>query len=250
MHRQSAVTTPGWSPSTRPLSGVCTAAPLHVSPRYVPRTPEGSGTGWSMSSPFHVRNTHQFTLPCGLTTGVVTSQKYAEHMELVPAQEQWKSVVGFEGVYEVSDHGRVRSLDRVVVTKTGVSKRRKGCVLSAGMDRRHRHVALCSGEGGKSYRVHKLVLEAFVGRCPGGLEARHLDDDPDNNCLRNLTYGTRSQNMLDRVRNGTHNFSRRTHCNSGHEYTESNTICLKSGRRCRQCKRDNGREYMRRKRAA
>jgi hypothetical protein len=118
------------------------------------------------------------------------------------------------------------------------------------MNRRHRHIALCDGDGGKSYRVHRLVLEAFIGPLPDGMEVRHLDDDPNNNHLTNLVYGTRSENMHDRVSNGTHHYSRRGRCTHGHEFTSENTLQQANGRRCRQCKRDRAREYMRKKRAS
>ena len=52
-------------------------------------------------------------------------------------------------------------------------------------------------------KVHQLVLEAFVGTCPVGLEVRHLDDNKSNNRLTNLCYGTRSQNQLDRHGRGS-----------------------------------------------
>lgn len=156
-------------------------------------------------------------------------------MEPTHNPEEWRPVVGWEGMYKVSDHGRVYSL-------------RTGKYLRAGMNRRHRHVALCRGDEGKSYRVHRLVAEAFIGPCPDGMEVRHLDDDPDNNLLANLAYGTRSENMLDRVANGTHHNAIKTNCKWGHEFTPENTILQAHGRRCRQCKRDSGREYMRQKR--
>jgi hypothetical protein len=50
--------------------------------------------------------------------------------------------------------------------------------------------------------VHALVLEAFVGPCPDGLECRHLDGDPKNNRRKNLCWGTRQENMNDRVKHG------------------------------------------------
>ena len=139
--------------------------------------------------------------------------------------EEWRPVVGWEDLYEVSDQGRIHSL-------------RTGKYLKPGMDRRHRHVALCRGDGGKSYRVHKLVMEAFVGPCPDGFEVRHLDDNPDNNTLGNLVYGTRGENLLDRVRNGTHHQAAKTHCKYGHEFTPENTLPRSGGgRRCRECHR-------------
>lgn len=51
--------------------------------------------------------------------------------------------------------------------------------------------------------VHRLVLEAFVGPCPDGMEACHGDGDPDNNRLTNLRWDTRSANQMDSVRHGT-----------------------------------------------
>lgn len=51
-------------------------------------------------------------------------------------------------------------------------------------------------------RVHRLVLEAFVGPCPDGMECRHLDDVKENNALRNLAWGTPTENARDRYVNG------------------------------------------------
>jgi hypothetical protein len=51
--------------------------------------------------------------------------------------------------------------------------------------------------------VHRLVLEAFVGPCPEGLETRHLDGNPSNNRLENLVWDTHANNMADGIRHGT-----------------------------------------------
>jgi len=53
-------------------------------------------------------------------------------------------------------------------------------------------------------RVHRLVAAAFIGPCPDGLQVRHKDGDPSNNCADNLTYGTATENRHDRRRHGTH----------------------------------------------
>lgn len=64
-------------------------------------------------------------------------------------------------------------------------------------------VKLCEpGKKPRWYKVHKLVLETFVGPCPVGQEARHLDDDKNNVDLSNLCYGTPKENSADRIRNG------------------------------------------------
>jgi hypothetical protein len=106
--------------------------------------------------------------------------------------ETWRAVPGREGEYEVSDIGRVRSLPR---------ERTRGGVLKMPLSTRgYRRVNL----RGKAVHVHQLVLEAFVGPKPAGLEARHLDDDRLNNLASNLAWGTRKENYDDAVRHGRH----------------------------------------------
>lgn len=126
--------------------------------------------------------------------------------------ENWKDVPGFEGLYEVSDQGRVRSLDRIIETRSrwGGTKlcRLKGRVLKQatfGASRQHKVVSL--GQGNQDF-VHRLVLLAFVGPAPEGTECRHLDGDGGNNRLENLTWGTRFENIADRKRLGEENPAR------------------------------------------
>lgn len=94
-------------------------------------------------------------------------------VESLPGEE-WRAVVGWEGLYEVSNHGRVRSLDRVV---NGV--RVKGRLMKPYRDRpkySHMIIQLSRGTGkvGAAFPlVHKLVLEAFVGPRPEGMVACH-----------------------------------------------------------------------------
>lgn len=133
----------------------------------------------------------------------------------------WAPIPGFEARYEASDAGLIRSLDRVIKTKRG-SRRLKGRILKPGKlgNTNHRHVVL---EGRVDRTVHSLVLEAFVGPCPPGMEARHRDDDPTNNALENLVWGSRSQNSDDAIRNDRHFHAGLTHCKRGHELTPENT---------------------------
>jgi hypothetical protein len=101
-------------------------------------------------------------------------------------------------------------------------------------------VPLRAGGQQKYVSVHRLVLEAFVGACPDGLQACHFDDNPTNNHLSNLRWDTPSANMYDKVRNGHHHLARRTHCKRGHAFDETNTrINRRGGRACRQCVRDS-----------
>lgn len=150
--------------------------------------------------------------------------------------EHWKPVVGFEGLYEVSDHGRVRSLDRM--TARGL---RKGQMMKPfALDTGHLRVRLSRDGRGSGPLVHRLVLEAFVGPCPDGQEGCHSDGNPENNHVGNLRWATRSENQLDSVRHGTHQWARRTHCPRGHDLEHPNLVpseYVKGTRSCLACSR-------------
>lgn len=117
--------------------------------------------------------------------------------------EIWKPVVGYEGQYEVSDHGRVRSVARVVLRKNGSPYRVAPKVLST-----HAHeggyprVGLRGGGRSRLVYVHRAVLEAFVGPAPEGLLCCHGDGDPTNNALSNLRWDTQAANVADMVSHG------------------------------------------------
>src|SRR4051812_5908836 len=134
--------------------------------------------------------------------------------------ERWLPVLGHPG-YEVSDAGRVRSP----------------------------HGLLAAGPGGDGYpyvslgrdcqvKVHTLVLTTFVGPRPPDMECRHLDDNPLNAALTNLRWGTRSENILDRVRLGNHYEAARATCPLDHLLVAPNLVpsCLPR-RGCLACSR-------------
>jgi hypothetical protein len=130
-------------------------------------------------------------------------------------EEQWKSVVGYEGIYIVSNLGRVSSVDRVMVYRDGRAVRYKGVLLAPGKTGDRVTVALCDGTP-KSFYVHDLVLTTFKGPCPPGKECCHWDGNGTNNILSNLRWDTRSENTYDRVRHGTHHAKNRETCPAGH----------------------------------
>lgn len=151
--------------------------------------------------------------------------------------EIWEPVVGHEGSHAVSDHGRVRSLDRTMI-RGSTPVRLRGRVLRPSGDAQGEHQRVVIG--GRTRLVHSLVLEAFIGPRPPGFEACHNDGDPANNRLSNLRWDTRSANTRDRVRHGTHQMSNRTHCPHGHVYATWNLeqYTLTQGRRrCLACTR-------------
>lgn len=167
--------------------------------------------------------------------------------------EHWLPVVGYEGLYEVSDQGRVKSLARSFVRRDGKPQTIRERFLSQTKFDTHgyRTSRLCNLGTFKDVWVHRLVLEAFVGPCPQGMVACHWNDVKADNRLENLRWDTQSANQYDKVRNGTHPAASKTHCKNGHEFTAENTYSQRGIRRaCRQCNRDNMRRYRAARRAA
>ncbi len=117
--------------------------------------------------------------------------------------ETWKDIDGYEGLYQVSDLGRVRSLDRVVSDGIGGKRKLKGKVLKPNTKfSGHQFVNIYKNGTLKSSNIHRLVTHAFIGPCPKGLEVRHGVGGILDNTPKNLCYGTRSENMFDRTRDG------------------------------------------------
>ncbi len=125
----------------------------------------------------------------------------------MPRKEQWKWVVGYKGYYQISNLGRVRSVDRVVCHKYGGLAKRKGQIRSLTTSDKYDHLAVSLWAGGvrQTNKVHKLVAAAFIGPCPKGMEVCHGPNGVSDNSVGNLLYGTRSENGLDMRRDGTHN---------------------------------------------
>lgn len=120
--------------------------------------------------------------------------------------ERWLPVVGFEASYEVSDDGRVRSVDRYVkspIAKIG-TRLVRGRLLRPVLCKNGYHYITLSRAAGDQPKstVHRLVLEAFVGPSPPSHECCHYDGDKSNNKVTNLRWGTRKENMMDRIRLG------------------------------------------------
>lgn len=153
-------------------------------------------------------------------------------------QEVWKPIVGFEGEYEVSNLGRVRTVEHVVVRRNGIPQSIPARIRKTYAHPKTGHLAVRLRSRDRVFRsgVHQLVLEAFVGPRPEGHEGCHHDGDPTNNRLDNLHWGTKSENNLDRVRHGTHHNANKTECPRGHRLTHPNLITSKLPKReCLAC---------------
>lgn len=156
--------------------------------------------------------------------------------------EEWRPISDYEGLYEVSEHGRVRSLDKRVKSRWGSTRLVKGkLLLGDASDTGHVRVYLYRSGSRARFLVHRLVARAFIPNPNGYPFVLHWDDDAGNNDVTNLRWGNTSENGLDNVRNGNHPESRKTHCPYNHPYSEDNTYVNSKGfRRCLIC-----REYRR-----
>lgn len=112
-----------------------------------------------------------------------------------PAEEFWYDIPRYEGFYQASSHGRIKSLARIVPMCDGRKYRVSEKILKPAWDGKYFHVIFSNS--GKEYveLVHRVVLEAHVGECPEGLEACHNDGNSKNNRLENLRWDTHKSNM-------------------------------------------------------
>ena len=114
--------------------------------------------------------------------------------------ERWKPILGYEGMYEISDHGRVKSLDRF----DGRGRWIKGRIMTPTVNKSgYYHVDLCKDGKRTCSKVHRLVARAFCEGYAPGLLVCHNDGNPLNNHYTNVRFDTPAGNMADKVKHGT-----------------------------------------------
>jgi len=113
--------------------------------------------------------------------------------EQIKASEEWKDVVGYEGIYQVSTHGNVRSLDRV--SNRGRRLKGKNMKLCFVKDR-YVFCNLCDANGkDKTLPVHRVVAAAFHPNPLNKKTVNHIDGNKHNNAVSNLEWATFNENM-------------------------------------------------------
>jgi len=120
---------------------------------------------------------------------------------------KWFEIKGYKNQYEISTDFQIRSMPRKVkclLKGKPYTQVHKGKLLKQVLDHYGYWCVTLSKKGKtKVVRVHKIILETFVGPCPKGMEARHLNDvKTDNRLGANLVYGTHAENMKDISKNG------------------------------------------------
>lgn len=159
------------------------------------------------------------------------------------AEAKWQWIPGYEGHYEASTTGQIRSVLRVVPhARMGTKTIPTRILRPATNNKGHLMVGLNLNTKRRPYLLHRLVAFAFLGPPPSVLHSYvcHRDGDPKNNCIENLYWGTPSQNNYDRVRHGKHPHASKTRCPRNHLLVVPNLkpSDLKDGRRgCLACAR-------------
>ena len=145
----------------------------------------------------------------------------------------WMSVIGYEGFYDVSSDGRVRSLDRLLTQKSAragktVPLRRKGKELAPSPRSRDNRAAVSLSRDNRTCTrpVHVLVCEAFHGPRPIGMQACHNNGDYKDNQKSNLRWDTPKANQADRVLHGT---NRRGEGIGTSKLKESDVVLIRGG---------------------
>lgn len=117
--------------------------------------------------------------------------------------EVWKAIPGYEGYYEASDAGVIRSVDRVVPHGIHGTCKQKGRVLRYAKDAKgYPRVALSDGTKLRTYTIHRLIAHTFMSPRPDGHQINHMNGIKTDNRVDNLEYCTPSENSLHSFRIG------------------------------------------------
>jgi hypothetical protein len=144
--------------------------------------------------------------------------------------ENWKDVSGYEGAYQVSDFGRVRSCDRVVLHNFGGEAKRKGQILKGVPDKDgYLKVNLKCKQIGKSSIVHRLVAIAFIPNPENKPHVNHKDGIKNNNVLSNLEWNTLCENRQHAYDTGLqHSYTRQGEKSNFNKLKESEVLEIRS----------------------
>ena len=112
-------------------------------------------------------------------------------------KEIWKDITGYEGYYQVSNKGRIRSVDRTVIGRGGMKMFRKSLIKGIYTDKLgYYHVGLSKEGVLKRHLVHRLIALHFIPNPDNKRCINHIDHNPSNNELSNLEWCTHSENTI------------------------------------------------------
>lgn len=118
-------------------------------------------------------------------------------------EEIWKDITGYEGLYQVSSLGNVKSLDRYVKHYRGGNCFKKGATLKPSKNRKGYYLIVLAKEGiSRSKSIHRIVAETFIPNQQNKPQVNHKDGNKTNNSVQNLEWATQEENMTHAFENG------------------------------------------------
>ena len=138
----------------------------------------------------------------------------------------WKDIEGYEGYYQVSNLGNIRSCDRVVLNHWGNGQHRKGKLMSPSRSPNGYSIITLQKEGRVKYQtVHRTVATVFIHNPENKPEINHIDGNKDNNTIENLEWVTTAENKKHALETGL--FSSKGENNPNVKLTESDVRCIR-----------------------
>lgn len=151
---------------------------------------------------------------------------------------KWRDVKGWEGLYQVSDLGEIRSVARIVKRSNGTVQHFKGRLMAVGPNTEgYLVLRLSNSSMGRRQmaRAHRLVADAFLANPDNLNEINHIDGNKTNNCASNLEWCTTKQNALHSIKNGLNKIAKLTA-----DDAEAARHSYNAGRSCRSLAREYG----------
>lgn len=117
-------------------------------------------------------------------------------------REEWKDIKGYEGLYQVSNLCRVKGLDRIIISKNGISVFHKGAIKKQSLSHGYLTTTLHKDTKNKRHYVHRLVAQAFIPNPENKPQINHKNGIRSDNDLSNIEWTTQSENMIHAYKTG------------------------------------------------
>lgn len=153
-------------------------------------------------------------------------------------QIEWKPIAGFEGLYEVSNTGEVKALERLVENNGGIQRKHEKILRQHSKQNEHRLVVLC--KSGKTYPklVHRLVAIAFIPNPENKPCVDHIDTNPQNNYVSNLRWVTAQENALNPLTRKHNSESKKGHPSYYRDFSEETRAKISAAKTGRKASKE------------